>query len=146
MYAQAVLTPARRAALFLLVVVMPACSATGRAEQRSQLCLDLLNLQRTIDLVVGPSWDMSVGDLRSGLDKLEPTFVHVGASGVVPLLVKQALQDAHSAYQAAIGGVSDDAPFREVRYAVAVPAGRLGAAYGRLVNDMSCARRPAGTG
>jgi hypothetical protein len=140
-----VIEPARRIAVLLaLVALLPSCSQPSRAEQRTELCSDLLNLESTVELVTAPSWDMNVGDLRSGLDKLVSTIELLGRSSVLPPAERGVLQAAHTAYWGAIREVSDDASLREVRYQVAVPAGRLGAAYQALVEDLACARRPAG--
>ncbi len=144
MYARVVVSPARRnfVAPFALMFML-ACSAPSGADQRVELCADLLNLEPTVELVVAPSLDLKVGDLRAGLDKMSPTLERVNGSTVVPEPEKEDLQEAHADYKSVIHGISDDAPLADVRYTVAVPGGRLGALYRSLVERLACAQAPA---
>jgi hypothetical protein len=124
--------------LQVLLVVASACRPSADA-QREDLCGDLGHLRATIDFLSAPPDDASVGEVRSDLDKLDPTFGAMSASGTVPHDVVRRLIAEHEAYRETIEGVGDDDRFAAVRDAAEVPADGLANAFGSVVAALGCA-------
>jgi hypothetical protein len=125
-------------ALQALLLATSACGPSAGA-QRQDLCGDLDHLRATIDFLASPPDDASVGQVRADLDKLDPTFGAVSASGTVPRDVVRRLIAEHEAYRATIEGVGDDDRFAAVREAAEAPADGLANAFGLVVAALGCA-------
>lgn len=124
-------------ALSAAAVVATACRPSESA-QRADLCGDLAHLRATIFFLMSPPENASVGEIRADLDKLDPTFGAVSASGAVPQDVVDRLVTEHEAYRAAIGGIGDDDRFSTVRAGAAAPAHGLADAFETVVTALGC--------
>jgi hypothetical protein len=123
-------------------LAMSACRSSETA-QRADLCGDLGHLGATIAFLASPPANASVGEIRADLDKLDPTFGAVSASGAVPQDVVDRLITEHEAYRATIDGVGDDDAFSTVRAAAAAPAVGLSDAFESVIAALDCpATRP----
>jgi hypothetical protein len=125
-------------ALQTLLLLTSACRPSASA-QRQELCGDLGHLRATIDFLASPPDDASIGEVRADLDKLDPTFGAVSASGTVPRDVVKRLIAEHEAYRATIEGVGDDDRFAAVREAAEAPGDGLANAFDSVVAALGCA-------
>jgi hypothetical protein len=126
-----------RGGVVALLITTSACGPSVSA-QRQDLCADLGHLRATVDFLASPPDDASVGEVRADLDKLDPTFGAVSASGTVPRDVVKRLIAEHEAYRAAIEGVGDDERFAAARGAAAAPADGLASAFDSVVAALGC--------
>jgi hypothetical protein len=131
-YARPVLTPGRGVVVLLTVaLVATACHRETEQERAAALCHDLLALRATVAFLAAPDAEASVGEVRSGLDKLDPTFAHI------PESVGGGLFDARDAYRDLVNGVGDDDRFSSIAGDAAVSR-TLGVAYGSVLTRLAC--------
>ncbi len=123
-----------------LAVVCVACGSATREDPVASLCEDLLHLRQTVELVARPPLDATVGQVRSALEKLDPTVDEIVRSPLVPEALRGELEDARTAYSGAIANVGDDDPATAVAADIADARQRLGAAYQAIAGDLGCGR------
>ena len=123
--------------LSTVAVAATACH-TSESVQRADLCDDLAHLRATMIVLESPPDNVSVGQIRGDLDKLDPTFAAVSSSGTVSPDVVDRLVTQHEAYRAVIDGVGDDDRFSTVRAAAAAPAQGLADAFEGVVSALGC--------
>jgi hypothetical protein len=133
------------ALVLALIAVGLAASGCRRPEnaERADLCGDLAHLRVTMLFLTSPPEDVSVGEIRADLDKLDPTFGAVSASRTVPQDVVDRLVADHEAYRAVIDGIGDDDRFSTVRADAVAPAQSLAQSFGTVVKALGCDGAPA---
>jgi hypothetical protein len=129
-----------------LAITCAACHARTSDEQAASLCQDLEHLRATVDVLARTPPEATVGQVRSALEKLDPTFDEVGSSSLVPDALQRELADARAAYDDAIDHVGDDDPASEVTADVADARLRLDAAYTAIVGGLGCGGSASASG
>jgi hypothetical protein len=128
-----VLRPARGVVVLLTVAVTAtACNRETQQQRDAALCHDLLALRATVAFLAAPYPGASVGEVRSGLDKLDATFAHP------PEDVFHDLLEARDAYRALVNGVGDDDRFSSIAAGDAGIPGTLGTAYDDILARLAC--------
>lgn len=140
MYARAMRRPVL---LFLAGVLATACAGDTEQEMRVDLCGDLANLGPTIGLLVDPPVNVTVGELRGALEKLDPTIGGLEDSDLVPEHLMEALLDARTGYRLALKPLGDDEPGSEAAGDAAGPAIDLGVTTSEVIADLGCAQLAA---
>jgi hypothetical protein len=148
-YARPVRRPGRVRSVAVTLSVAIACAAcrsTTSDQQAASLCEDLQHLRATVEVLARTPPEATVGQVRSALEKLDPTFDEVGSSSLVSDTLRRQLGDARAAYGDAIEHVGDDDPASEVAADVADARLRLDAAYTAIVGELGCGGSPSGSG
>jgi hypothetical protein len=122
------------------VLLIPTCGMSP-SDETADLCHDLDQLHGTIGFLAAPRLDVTVGLVRSAVDKLEPTFTRVAESETVPPVLGSRLLRAQEAYAAVLEPYSDDESIRLVTAAIASPARRLTDSVTAVESGIDCEGR-----
>jgi hypothetical protein len=130
-----------RRVMVVLVSAGSLVACGSKASEAEDLCRDLGNLNRTVAFLVAPPSAASVGEVRGGLDKLDPTFSAIAGSDAVPEADTDALLEARDDYLEALEGIGDDDRFGALVVTTAGAAQRLAGAFEAVERHLACAGR-----
>jgi hypothetical protein len=123
--------------LVVACVVLASCGRSSAADH-TELCQDLVNLQATVEFLAAPGPSSTVGEVRGGLDKLDPTFQAVHHDDAVPDDEDDALLDAQDDYRDQIADLGDDTPFAPTLPATSAIAQALLQDYEAVRQRLAC--------
>jgi hypothetical protein len=126
-----------------ILLVAASCDGDTPDEVRADLCGDLGHLGPTIVLLVDPPVNVTIGELRGALEKLDPTVGDLEDSELVAEHLMQALLDARAGYRIALKPFGDDEPGSEAIDDAAGPAIDLGVTTTEVMDELACGQLTA---
>ena len=128
----------RRPAALLVVLVSIGLAGCRATEDHADICGDLGHLAATVQSLATPSPDASVGAIRGGLEKMDPTFGSLSRSGLADPVVLDRLLRAHVAYRDLVADVGDDETYASLGPAAPPAAAAFRAAFAAARRDLAC--------
>jgi hypothetical protein len=128
----------RRSAVLLAVLATFVAVGCRAAEDRADVCGDMGHLAATVDSLAAPAPDASVGSIRAGLEKMDPTFGSLSRSGLADPAVLDRLLRAHVGYRDLVAHVGDDETFASLGPAAPPAATAFRAAFAAARRDLAC--------
>jgi hypothetical protein len=131
------------ASVVTVALLATACARSTPQEEIAAICEDLRNLSATVDLVVAPPPDATVGEVRGATEKLDPTIHQLERSGAVDDADAEAMRTSQEDVLEALEGIGDDDLVADLPLALLQPARDLGWFYGPFLERLGCTELPA---